>query len=81
MAAAGSHPVSGLAASRAIHETVPHILERLGLAVGELTSDSRKAAPGTVFAAYPGEARDGDKQQNGRGAGNPHHEEVFRKWK
>lgn len=59
MAAAGSHPVSGLAASQAIHETVPHILERLGIAVGELTSDSRKAAPGTVFAAYPGEARDG----------------------
>lgn len=59
MAAAGSHTVSGLAASQAIHETVPHILERLGITVGELTSDSRKAMPGTVFAAYPGEVRDG----------------------
>ncbi len=59
MATAGSHPVSGLAASRAIHETVSHILERLGIAVGDLTSDSRKAMPGTVFAAYPGEMRDG----------------------
>jgi len=49
----------GLAASQAIHESVPHILERLGIAVAELVNDSRKAMPGAVFAAYPGEARDG----------------------
>lgn len=42
-----------------IRESVPHLLERLGIAVAELVSDSRKAAPGTVFAAYPGETRDG----------------------
>ncbi|HEX7971171.1 MAG TPA: UDP-N-acetylmuramoyl-L-alanyl-D-glutamate--2,6-diaminopimelate ligase, partial [Thiobacillus sp.] len=47
------------AASQAMRESVPHILERLGIAVGELVGDSRKAIPGTVFAAYPGEARDG----------------------
>ena len=46
-------------ASQAIRESVPHILERLGLAVAELVSDSRKAVPGAVFAAYPGETRDG----------------------
>jgi UDP-N-acetylmuramoyl-L-alanyl-D-glutamate--2,6-diaminopimelate ligase len=40
-------------------ESVPHILERLGLRPTALTSDSRKAGPGSVFAAYPGEARDG----------------------
>ncbi|MFN7087663.1 MAG: UDP-N-acetylmuramoyl-L-alanyl-D-glutamate--2,6-diaminopimelate ligase [Burkholderiales bacterium] len=38
---------------------MPHILERLGVPVSELVNDSRKAAPGAVFAAYPGEARDG----------------------
>jgi len=43
----------------ASREPVPHILERLGIAVGALVNDSRKAVPGTVFAAYPGEARDG----------------------
>ncbi len=59
MTTASPHPVSGPAASQTIHETVPHILERLGIAVGELASDSRKAMPGTVFAAYPGEVRDG----------------------
>ena len=42
-----------------IHETVPHILERLGVPATELVNDSRKAAPGVVFAAYPGETRDG----------------------
>ncbi|MDP3421379.1 MAG: UDP-N-acetylmuramoyl-L-alanyl-D-glutamate--2,6-diaminopimelate ligase [Thiobacillus sp.] len=42
-----------------IRESVPHILERLGIAVAELVGDSRKAAPGNVFIAYPGEARDG----------------------
>jgi UDP-N-acetylmuramoyl-L-alanyl-D-glutamate--2,6-diaminopimelate ligase len=41
------------------HESVAHILERLGIPVQALTSDSRRAAPGVVFAAYPGEARDG----------------------
>jgi UDP-N-acetylmuramoyl-L-alanyl-D-glutamate--2,6-diaminopimelate ligase len=46
-------------ASLAIRESVPHILERLGIPVAELVSDSRKALRGTVFAAYPGETRDG----------------------
>jgi len=46
-------------AAGGIRESVPHILERLGIAVAELVSDSRKAVPGTVFAAYPGETRDG----------------------
>ncbi len=41
------------------HESVPHLLERLGVPVTELVNDSRKAAPGVVFAAYPGETRDG----------------------
>jgi len=45
--------------SQAIRESVPHLLERLGIPVAELVSDSRKAMPGTVFAAYPGETRDG----------------------
>ncbi|MDP2110268.1 MAG: UDP-N-acetylmuramoyl-L-alanyl-D-glutamate--2,6-diaminopimelate ligase [Thiobacillus sp.] len=49
----------GLAASQAIRESVPHILERLGIGVAELVNNSRKAMPGTVFAAYPGETRDG----------------------
>ncbi|OZA26000.1 MAG: UDP-N-acetylmuramoyl-L-alanyl-D-glutamate--2,6-diaminopimelate ligase [Hydrogenophilales bacterium 17-61-9] len=40
-------------------ESVPHILERLGIPLAELVSDSRKSAPGVVFAAYPGETRDG----------------------
>ena len=43
----------------AINETVPHILARLGVPVSELVNDSRKAAPGAVFAAYPGDARHG----------------------
>ena len=42
-----------------MHESVPHILKRLGLAPTELVNDSRKALPGMVFAAYPGETRDG----------------------
>jgi len=42
-----------------IRESVPHILERLGISVTELVNDSRKAMPGAVFAAYPGESRDG----------------------
>ena len=53
----GTRP--GMAASQAIRESVPHILERLGINVAELVNNSRKAMPGTVFAAYPGEARDG----------------------
>ena len=40
-------------------ESVPHILERLGTPITELVNDSRKSAPGAVFAAYPGETRDG----------------------
>ena len=46
-------------APQAIGESVPHILERLGIRASELVNDSRKAKPGAVFAAYPGEARDG----------------------
>ncbi len=46
-------------ASQAIRESVPHILERLGIAARELVNDSGKALPGTVFVAYPGESRDG----------------------
>ena len=42
-----------------LRESVPHILERLGIPVAEMVSDSRKSAPGVVFAAYPGETRDG----------------------
>ena len=45
--------------TQGFRESVPHILERLGIPVSELVSDSRKSAPGVVFAAYPGEARDG----------------------
>ncbi len=48
-----------LVASQAIRESVPHILERLGIPVAELVNDSRKAMPGKVFVAYPGETRDG----------------------
>lgn len=59
MAKAGSSRVSTPTASQAIRESVPHILERLGIAAGELVSDSRKAMPGNIFAAYPGETRDG----------------------
>ncbi|MGO9443686.1 MAG: UDP-N-acetylmuramoyl-L-alanyl-D-glutamate--2,6-diaminopimelate ligase [Thiobacillaceae bacterium] len=40
-------------------ESTEHILNRLGVKVKNLTSDSRKAGPGTVFAAYPGSSRDG----------------------
>lgn len=59
----GAQPAGRLGASpttpSATRESVPHILERLGAAVGELVNDSRKARPGTIFAAYPGETRDG----------------------
>ncbi len=51
--------LSAAMSGQAIRESVPHILERLGIKPGELVSDSRKAVPGTVFAAYPGESRDG----------------------
>ena len=40
-------------------ESVQHILERLGIKVDTLVNDSRKALPGSVFVAYPGETRDG----------------------
>lgn len=46
-------------AAPARHESVQHILARLGIRAEALVSDSRKALPGTVFVAYPGEARDG----------------------
>ena len=52
-------PNTDFNATQAQQESVPHILERLGIKVGELTSDSRKASAGRVFAAYPGESRDG----------------------
>ncbi len=60
-----THPTADNAAapssggSRPVIESVAHILERLGVAAKELVNDSRKAGPGSVFAAYPGEARDG----------------------
>lgn len=41
------------------YESVPHLLERLGCPVSALACDSRKVAPGVVFAAYPGETSDG----------------------
>ena len=59
MARTGAKLASAATSSQAIRESVPHILERLGIPVVELVNDSRKAVPGTVFAAYPGEARDG----------------------
>ena len=57
MAKAGVQSASAVAS--AMRESVPHILERLGIRVGELVGDSRRALPGTVFAAYPGESLDG----------------------
>jgi UDP-N-acetylmuramyl-tripeptide synthetase len=36
-------------------------LERLGIQAEKLTTDSRKAGPGSVFLAYPGENADGRK--------------------
>lgn len=59
MARSGATLATAPHASQAIRESVPHILERLGIPAGELVNDSRKAQPGTVFAAYPGESRDG----------------------
>ena len=59
MAKSGAKPAPVSLASQAIRESVPHIIERLGMAVGQLVNDSRKAMPGAVFAAYPGESRDG----------------------
>ncbi|HWR76106.1 MAG TPA: UDP-N-acetylmuramoyl-L-alanyl-D-glutamate--2,6-diaminopimelate ligase [Thiobacillus sp.] len=59
MANTGTSPTSASLASQAIRESVPHILERLGITVDQLVNDSRKAVPGAVFAAYPGETRDG----------------------
>jgi UDP-N-acetylmuramoyl-L-alanyl-D-glutamate--2,6-diaminopimelate ligase len=56
---AGVESISAARAAPASMESVPHILERLGIAVGDLVADSRRAVPGTVFAAYPGETRDG----------------------
>jgi UDP-N-acetylmuramoyl-L-alanyl-D-glutamate--2,6-diaminopimelate ligase len=52
-------PQPSLAAAQASRETVPRILARLGIKVDTLVNDSRKALPGTVFVAYPGETRDG----------------------
>ncbi|MDT3707062.1 MAG: UDP-N-acetylmuramoyl-L-alanyl-D-glutamate--2,6-diaminopimelate ligase [Thiobacillus sp.] len=47
------------APSQTALEPVQHILSRLGIKVAALVNDSRKARPGSVFVAYPGEARDG----------------------
>jgi UDP-N-acetylmuramoyl-L-alanyl-D-glutamate--2,6-diaminopimelate ligase len=58
-AAVDASPSSAPLASHSTGESIPHILERLGIPVSVLVSDSRKAAPGAVFAAYPGETRDG----------------------
>lgn len=35
------------------------MLKSQGVRAGDITSDSRKAAPGTLFLAYPGERADG----------------------
>jgi UDP-N-acetylmuramoyl-L-alanyl-D-glutamate--2,6-diaminopimelate ligase len=59
MARSGAKLATASLGSQAIRESVTHILERLGIPAGELVNDSRKAQPGTVFAAYPGESRDG----------------------
>ena len=59
MARSSATPASDMPPSLAIRESVPHILERLGITVGELVNDSRKAVAGAVFTAYPGESRDG----------------------
>ena len=59
MARPAAKSVASRPAPPAFHESVEHILKRLGIAPGELVNDSRKAAPGAVFAAYPGESRDG----------------------
>lgn len=54
-----SRTVGTNAGANPVHESVAHIRERLGTPLKALTADSRKAAPGLVFAAYPGESRDG----------------------
>ncbi len=59
MARPGVKLAATVPGAQGIRESVPHILERLGIATGELVNDSRKARPGTTFAAYPGESRDG----------------------
>ncbi|MBI1285058.1 MAG: UDP-N-acetylmuramoyl-L-alanyl-D-glutamate--2,6-diaminopimelate ligase [Thiobacillus sp.] len=59
MARSGAKPATIPLASQAIRESVPHILERLGIPAGELVNDSRKALPGAIFVAYPGESHDG----------------------
>ncbi len=57
MARSGMKPLPP--ATHALDESVPQLLARLGVAASELINDSRKAAPGVIFAAYPGELRDG----------------------
>ena len=59
MARTDLHPPLSPVGAMDARESVEHILQRLGIPVTQLVSDSRKAAPGTVFAAYPGEVRDG----------------------
>ena len=59
MAHLDMHSTPPLAELPGAGESVKQILARLGGPVGGLVNDSRKSSPGTVFAAYPGEARDG----------------------
>jgi len=59
MAHLDMHSTPPLAELPGAGESVKQILARLGIPVGRLVNDSRKSSPGTVFAAYPGEARDG----------------------
>jgi len=59
MARADLHTAQSRSGAMDAREPVEHILQRLGIPVTQLVSDSRKAAPGAVFAAYPGEVRDG----------------------
>lgn len=59
MKKSSSRTLSPTASNAIMQESVPHILERLGIPVSELVADSRKSAPGAVFAAYPGESLDG----------------------
>ena len=59
MARVDHQPVVSANEAMSQRESAQHILERLGLPVSHLVNDSRKSAPGAVFAAYPGEVRDG----------------------
>jgi hypothetical protein len=70
-----SHPTAENAASpsaggsRPAIESVPHILERLGVAARELVNDSRKAGPGSVVAAACSGQWEAGRLSTGRGEG------------